>query len=186
VTIQRSEGAFTYNIKPTQIKDKNIFGEEVERYVIGISSAGDVSVQKFGVIGSFTESLMQTKRIIELTVLSVVKMIAGKISSRNIGGPVAIAKMAGQQARQGAVSLIAFIALLSINLAILNFLPIPVLDGGHLLFFLIEVIIRRPVSIRIRELAQQAGIFLLILLMVLVFYNDILNHFTGWTPLGGN
>ena len=186
VTIQRPEGTFTYDIKPMQIKDKNIFGEEVERYVIGISSAGDVFVQKFGVVGSFTESLVQTKRIIELTILSVVKMIAGKISSRNIGGPVAIAKMAGQQARQGAVSLIAFIALLSINLAILNFLPIPVLDGGHLLFFLIEVIIRRPVSIRIRELAQQAGIFLLILLMILVFYNDILNHFTGWTPLGGN
>jgi regulator of sigma E protease len=186
VTIRRGERTFTYDIQPTRMADKNIFGEEVQRYVIGISSAGDVFKQKYGLVGSLTQGVVQTGRIIELTVLSVVKMIAGKISSRNLGGPVAIAKMAGQQARQGVVSLISFIALLSINLAILNFLPIPVLDGGHLLFFLIEAVIRRPVSVRIRELAQQAGIFLLILLMILVFYNDIINQITGWTPMGGN
>lgn len=186
VTIRREEGTFTYDMKPTRITDKNIFGEEVQRYVIGISSAGDVFIKKFGLVGALTQGVAQTGRIIELTVISVVKIIGGKISSKNIGGPVAIAKMAGQQAQQGAVSLISFIALLSINLAILNFLPIPVLDGGHLLFFLIEAIMRRPVSIRIRELAQQAGIFLLILLMILVFYNDISNLITGWTPMGGN
>ncbi len=186
VTIRRGEETFTSDIQPTRMTDKNLFGEEIERYVIGISSAGDVFKQKYGLVGSLTQGVAQTGRIIELTVLSVVKMIAGKISSRNLGGPVAIAKMAGQQARQGVVSLISFIALLSINLAILNFLPIPVLDGGHLLFFFIEAVIRRPVSVRIRELAQQAGIFLLILLMILVFYNDIINQITGWTPMGGN
>jgi len=85
--------------------------------------------------------------------------------------------MAGEQAREGATHLLFFIALISINLAILNFLPIPVLDGGHLLFFFIEAVSGRPVSIRIREIAQQAGIFVLLLLMIYVFYNDIAKVF---------
>jgi len=88
-----------------------------------------------------------------------------------------IAEMAGQQAEQGMGPLLFFIALISINLAILNFLPIPVLDGGHLLFFFIELIRRKPVSLKVREIAQQAGMFVLLLLMVLVFYNDITRMF---------
>ncbi len=91
--------------------------------------------------------------------------------------PIMIAQMAGQEAREGAINLIFFIALISINLAILNFLPIPVLDGGHLLFFFVEAVTGRPVSIKIREIAQQAGIFVLILLMIFVFYNDIARVF---------
>jgi regulator of sigma E protease len=88
-----------------------------------------------------------------------------------------IAEMAGQQAKEGTSNLVFFIALLSINLAILNFLPIPVLDGGHLMFFTIEAIMRRPLSLRAWEIAQQAGIFILILLMIFVFYNDITRMF---------
>ncbi len=88
-----------------------------------------------------------------------------------------IAEMAGQQAKQGAANFVFFIALLSVNLGILNILPIPVLDGGHLVFLFIEAVTGHPVSIRIREIAQQAGIFILILLMVFVFYNDITRIF---------
>jgi regulator of sigma E protease len=77
------------------------------------------------------------------------------------------------------VSLLAFIALVSVNLGILNLLPVPVLDGGHILFFGIEAIIGRPVSLRVREVAQQVGIFLLMLLMIFVFYNDIMRLLTG-------
>ena len=90
-----------------------------------------------------------------------------------------IAELAGQQAREGALNFVFLIALLSINLAIINFLPIPVLDGGHILFFLIELIIGRPVNMRTREIAQQAGIFILITLMIFVFYNDISRIFTS-------
>ena len=78
-----------------------------------------------------------------------------------------------RSAKAGVGNLISFIALISINLAIINLLPIPVLDGGHLLFFLIEAIKGSPVSIKVREVAQQIGLFLLIMLMILVFYNDI-------------
>ena len=110
-----------------------------------------------------------------MTVLSVVKLIQGKLPAETLGGPIKIAKLAGAQAQLGIAALINFIAVISINLAILNFLPIPVLDGGHLMFFTIEMITRRPVSIKVREIAQQIGIFLLISLMIFVIFNDIVN-----------
>jgi regulator of sigma E protease len=176
-SIQRHGERIEREITPISRVSKNIFGEDVGRYVIGISSAGDIENREMGLVESFTESIVQTFNISKLTILSVVKMIQGKISSKNLGGPIMIAELAGQQARQGPVSLVFFIALLSINLAIINFLPIPVLDGGHILFFLIEALIGRPVNTRMREIAQQAGIFILIMLMIFVFYNDITRIF---------
>jgi regulator of sigma E protease len=86
--------------------------------------------------------------------------------------------LAGQQAQEGWVNLIFFTALLSINLGILNLLPIPILDGGHIFFFLVESILRRPLSLKSREVAQQVGMFVLILLMVFVFYNDLIRVFS--------
>jgi regulator of sigma E protease len=164
-------------ITPISRMSKNIFGEDVGRYVIGIASAGDIENHDMGLLEAFTESIVQTYNISKLTILSVVKIIQGTISSKNLGGPIMIAELAGQQARQGAANLVFFIALLSVNLAIINFLPIPVLDGGHILFFLIEALIGKPVNTRMREIAQQAGIFILIMLMIFVFYNDITRIF---------
>src|SRR6266540_3367975 len=103
--------------------------------------------------------------------------ILGDVSPRNIGGPILIAQMAGQQAQEGLGSFLAFLAVLSINLGVLNLLPVPVLDGGHLLFFLVEAVIRKPVAVKYREVAQQVGICLLALLMVYAFYNDIVRFF---------
>jgi regulator of sigma E protease len=127
---------------------------------------------------AFVESFAKTYEISYLTVLSIVKLIQGVVSTKTLGGPIMIAQMAGEQAREGAANLVFFIALLSINLAVLNFLPIPVLDGGHLLFFLIEAVMGKPVNRRVREVAQQAGIFVLLLLMIFVFYNDISRIFS--------
>jgi len=126
---------------------------------------------------SLSESIIQTYKITVMTIKGVAKLLQGAISPKTLSGPIMIAQMAGDQAREGAINLIFFIALISINLAILNFLPIPVLDGGHLLFFFIEAVTGSPVSIRVREIAQQAGIFVLILLMIYVFYNDIARVF---------
>jgi regulator of sigma E protease len=102
-----------------------------------------------------------------------VKLIEAKISPKTIGGPVLIYQMAGEVVQRGPVELLSFTALLSINLAILNLLPIPVLDGGHLLFSLIEWLRGKPVSLRKREIAQQVGMVLLVGLMIFAFYNDI-------------
>ena len=101
------------------------------------------------------------------------KIIERKVPAESLGGPILIAQMAQQEARQGILRLFYFIAIISVNLAVLNLLPIPVLDGGHILFYIIESIIRRPINVRVREAAQQVGILLLIMLMIFVFYNDI-------------
>jgi len=94
-----------------------------------------------------------------------------------LGGPIMIAQMAGDQAKEGIPNLIYFIAFISINLAIVNFLPIPVLDGGHLVFFMIEAISGSPISLRMREITQQIGIVVLLVLTVFVFYNDFVRLF---------
>ncbi len=177
--VSRGETTFEINITPELKTTRNIFGEDIKRYMIGIAASGNVFIKKLNPFQAFWASIDQTYNITKLTLITVGKLIQGKISAKTLGGPIMIAQMAGQQAKQGATNLLFFIALISINLATLNFLPIPVLDGGHLLFFFIEAIIRRPVNTKMREIAQQAGIFILILLMIYVFYNDITRVFFG-------
>lgn len=158
---------------------EDIFGEIQDRYIIGVTAAGSTGVIRLGPLEAFGESLHRTYLIVELTVLSVVKMIRGAVSVDNLGGPIMIAQMAGEQVRHGLVNLLGFIALVSINLGILNLLPIPVLDGGHLMFFGIEAAKGSPVSIRTREVAQQIGLFILLTLIIFVFYNDIMRIISG-------
>ena len=114
-----------------------------------------------------------------MTLVALFKMVAGDLSPKNLGGPLLIAQMAGQQAREGLASFFFFVAVLSINLGVLNLLPIPVLDGGHLFFFLLEWVLGRPVGIKQRERAQQVGVFILIGVMIYAFYNDIARFFEG-------
>jgi regulator of sigma E protease len=143
--------------------------------MIGIGS--QVTIEKGNPGLSIIKAFTQTYEYAKLTLVALFKMVTGEVSPRNLGGPILIAQMAGQQAQEGFASFLAFVAVLSINLGVLNLLPIPVLDGGHLLFFLVEAVIGRPVSVRYREMAQQVGIFLLLLLMVYAFYNDIARFF---------
>jgi len=177
ISVLRNEEAASLTVTPTLKPDKNLFGEDVERYVIGVFPAGDVITKKLNPVQAFSESLRHTYKVSELMVIGIAKLIQGNISADNLGGPIMIAQMAGDQAKEGIENLIYFIAFISINLAILNLLPIPVVDGGHLLFFFIEAVRGRPVSVRIREVAQQGGIFILFLLMLFVFYNDIMRYF---------
>ncbi|MFP4031608.1 MAG: RIP metalloprotease RseP [Desulfococcaceae bacterium] len=179
ITVARDAGQFHVQMAPERTAVPNLFGEETERYVVGITAGGEVFNQRLNPLEALGQSVVQTWRIAELTVVSVAKLIAGSLSADTLGGPIMIAQMAGEQAREGAANLVFFIALLSINLAILNILPIPVLDGGHLLFFVIEAVRGRPVSTRVREMAQQAGVFVLLLLMIFVFYNDISRLFSA-------
>ncbi len=175
--ISRNESVTSLKIKPESITSKNIFGEDFQRYVIGITSSGDVFSKELNFFQAFSESIIQSYNISKLTIVSIVKLIQGAISTKTLGGPLMIAQMAGQQAEEGASNLLFFIALLSINLGIINFLPIPVLDGGHLIFFFIEAATGRPVNVKFREISQQAGIFVLVSLMIYVFYNDITRMF---------
>lgn len=185
VQVVREGETRTFEIVPVLFSEENLLGEKVDSYRIGISTPGitipeaDRITIKHGPFQAVWQGVDQTYQICRLTLLSIGKLIKGTVSTKTLGGPIMIAEMAGQQAREGLTNLIFFIAVLSINLAVLNFLPIPVLDGGHLLFFFIEAAMGRPVNTRMREIAQQAGIFILIMLMIFVFYNDITRIFSS-------
>jgi len=107
------------------------------------------------------------------------KMIVGDVSWRNLSGPVTIADFAGQSAKMGMPHYLKFLALISISLGVLNLLPIPVLDGGHLLYYLVEIVKGSPVPDRIMEIGQQVGLALLVMLMAFAFYNDINRLISG-------
>jgi regulator of sigma E protease len=148
-------------------------GQSVEVGKIGISGPGRSIMRSSTPLLSLYDGLGATWGWTELTVIGLYKMIVGDISSKNIGGPLTIANISGEAAAQGASSVVFLIAILSINLGVLNLLPIPILDGGHLLFFLIEGILRKPLGERQRELAQQAGLVLLVGVMIFAFWNDL-------------
>lgn len=153
-------------------------GQSVAIGKIGISGPGRSLVRSSSPLMSLYSGLEATWGWTELTTIGIYKMIVGDISSKNIGGPLTIANISGEAAAQGASSVIFLIAILSINLGVLNLLPIPILDGGHLLFFLIEGILRKPLGERQRELAQQVGLVLLVGIMIFAFWNDLERMFS--------
>ena len=115
--------------------------------------------------------------MIGLTLNMLGKMVTGQISSDNLSGPVGIAKDAGTVAKRGLIATLSFMAIISISLGILNLLPIPVLDGGQILFVCIETVIRRPLPEKIQMAFQQIGVTALLFLMVFALYNDLARIF---------
>ncbi len=174
VTIDRKGKSFTLPITPegTTIQDADGKDEHIGRIGIKLSGAGTLLKSSSLWLAPW-EGLMATWEWCELTVRGIFKLITGEISSKNIGGPLMIASVSGEQAQQGLASVIWLIAILSINLGILNLLPIPILDGGHLFFFACEAILGRPLEERAREVAQQVGLVLLVFIMVYATWNDI-------------
>ncbi|MBL4903310.1 MAG: RIP metalloprotease RseP [Desulfocapsa sp.] len=165
-------------VTPTVQAAKNMFGEEVEqRYMIGIVRADDLFYTPTGIVGAFTAACQQTWMYISLTVLGFAKLIQQVVPVSDLGGPILIAQIAGQQMQAGWINFIFFTGLLSVNLGILNLLPIPVLDGGHLVFLSLEAIRRKPMSEKVQIYAQQFGIAFLGIAMIFVFYNDIARIF---------
>jgi regulator of sigma E protease len=172
-TIKRGNEQYDIPMTPRLLKTKNLFGEDIESYKIGVSPSSRVTIEKMNPFVAFWTSIKQTWFISKLTVMSIVKIFEGVISPKTLGGPILIAQMAGAQVKEGIVPFILFMALLSINLAVLNLLPIPILDGGHIFFYLIEIITRKEINIKWREMAQQIGFVLLVMLMIFVFIMDI-------------
>ena len=173
VIVERSAGEKSFLIKPRLSKSKNIFGEEESTYLIGVSPAGKTIIEKRNPWDAIIASVDKTWYISKLTVISVVKMFEGVISPRTLGGPIFIAQVAGAQVKEGIIPFILFMAVLSINLGVINLFPIPVLDGGHIFFYLIEIVIRRDISIKVKEIFQQIGFIILLMLMLFVIFIDI-------------
>ncbi|MGF1760541.1 sigma E protease regulator RseP [Photobacterium sagamiensis] len=127
---------------------------------------------QFGPLEAVSKAVEKTWRLTTLTFDMVGKLVTGDIAIKNLSGPISIAKGAGMTADYGIVYFLGFLALISVNLGIVNLLPLPVLDGGHLLFFAIEAITRRPVSERVQDIGYRVGSAILVALMAVALFND--------------
>lgn len=173
LVIERGGRHITLVVVPELTRDKNIFGEPIEEGRLGIGASDDRIYKSYMPHVAIWKGTERTLDLTKLTVLSVIKLIQGTLPVKSIGGPIMIVQMTGEQAKVGFFSYVSFIALLSINLAILNLLPIPILDGGHILFLAAEIVMGRPLSVKWREIAQQVGLVIIFSLILFAFLNDI-------------
>ncbi len=170
--VDRHGAIITLTITPEP--HKTIEGDvPVEIGKIGITGPGRSVIRAESPLTAVFHGARATWGWSELTVVGIYKMFTGEISSKHLGGPIMIASASGQAAEHGMADVAFLVAILSINLGILNLLPIPILDGGHLFFFACEAILRRPLGERQREFAQQIGLVLLFGIMIFAFFNDI-------------
>jgi regulator of sigma E protease len=171
--VRRDGQDLPLTIKPTQ--------EETDgkTYLIGISPQQETIFKRFGPVEAARAGADRAMELIGLTLVFIKKLFAGHVSAKSIGGPITVVQIAGQAAQTDLASILSVLAFLSIQLGILNLFPIPILDGGHLFFNLFELVFRRPLSLRTREIAQQVGLILILMLMILAFYNDIVRLFFG-------
>lgn len=181
ITVMRDGERLTFSPVPEESMVQNEKGEEVKRAIIGfyITNAAEVEHVRLNPADAFTESFSDTWKIIKMTCLVVVNLFRGAVSLDTVGGPIMIGQMTGQIVQEGIGELIPFTAIISINLGIINLFPIPILDGGVILFLLFELVMRKPVSVNKREFAMKIGLSLLLLLMAVVFYNDIMRLFSS-------
>jgi regulator of sigma E protease len=135
--------------------------------------------EQYGPLESLGRAVAKTWDISVFSLKMLGRMILGQVSWKHLSGPVTIADFAGQSAQMGWISYVTFLALISISLGVLNLLPIPLLDGGHLMFYAVEVVKGAPVSERAMELGQRIGLALLLVVMAFAFYNDLNRLLTG-------
>lgn len=179
LTVERDARARTFTVTPRTIVRKTIFGEDISLWQIGIRSSGKAEYTPLTLWGAALSGARKTWEMSSLIWQGIVKLFQRVVPLDQVGGPIMIAQMVGEQAHQGLANLLLLTALISINLGILNLFPIPVLDGGHLLFLGLEMLFRRPLPRRLQILTMKIGLFLLIALMILATSNDLWRLFKG-------
>ena len=170
IKAERGDGQVEVAVTPDRNQDKTgplAYGS----IGVGLAQAQMVQV-RYGVIDSIAHSARQTADMTALSARMLAKMVQGQISLKNLSGPITIADYAGQSARLGLGIFLTLIAFISINLGLMNLMPIPMLDGGHLLYYCVEIIQRRPPSERFLEMSQRAGMAVLAGLMCVALFND--------------
>jgi regulator of sigma E protease len=168
-------------VTPIAVEER---GRQIGRIGASVADSGQSRIDlmttvRYGPIAALGKAVWETWDKSAFSLVMIGKMITGEVSWRNISGPVTIADYAGQSARLGLDYYLKFLALVSISLGVLNLLPIPILDGGHLLYYVVEIIKRGPLSERTMEIGQQIGLALLLMLMAFAFYNDINRLISG-------
>jgi regulator of sigma E protease len=174
--MKRGDRNVTLTAAPKLTEETDALGNKIKIGVIGVvndEALGQPHVVTYGPLEALGQATVETGRIIARTGDFLSRFAAGREDKCQLGGPVKIADMAGKAAQLGFQWLIQLVALLSVGIGVLNLLPIPPLDGGHLLFYAIEAVLRRPVSERVVELVYRAGLFAVLLFMGFVFWNDL-------------
>jgi len=172
-SIKRQGELITLAIIPRVEKMKNILGQEVEIGLIGIGHSDELKVVRYGPVESILRGAQQTANLTALTCTALFRMFTGQMSLKeSVTGPIGIFYITGKAAKMGFVYLLQIMASLSVSLGIVNLFPVPVLDGGHLLFLFIEKIKGKPVSVKFQENAMRVGLTVLVTLMLLIFYSD--------------
>jgi len=181
VKVRRGAEVVNVTVTPEPVKGTDENGKEVTVGRIGISKKlGGKVIESQSIFSAPFKGIQAVYEWCVVTVEVVVKLFSGGMSAKQIGGPILIVDAAAKAAEVGAYTYFNFIAIISINLAILNLLPVPVLDGGHLLFFGIEALRRKPLSDKILIAANKVGMALLLMLITFVFYNDIVRIVVPW------
>lgn len=182
LTVSRDGATQQIAVTPTIRTLKNLFGEDEKVPLVGIVASGKTKTVPLGAGSAAGEAVYQTWNVLVLTYTGLLKLIERVVPLDSLGGPIMIAQMVSKRASEGLGNVVALAALISVNLGVLNLLPIPVLDGGHLLFYILEICMRRPVSPRLRQLTTRLGLAFLLALMIFATVNDIrrqLSMFNG-------
>ncbi|WFS63747.1 RIP metalloprotease RseP [Pseudodesulfovibrio thermohalotolerans] len=172
VVVDRTGETLSLTVTPQVNTFKNLFGEDVTVPMVGINQAGQMRYEPIDGLGIWP-ALAHTWYMSEVVVKGFLSIIERLIPVESVGGPIMLAQMVHQSAQNGFFDLLGMMALISINLAIINLLPIPVLDGGHILFFGLEIVFRRPLSERWKAMSMRVGLLVLLLLMSLAIFNDV-------------
>lgn len=171
--VERAQRLVTLQLRPKIIEDQNIFGEKVTRRIIGISPLGTQTTVYYGLIDGIDYAWEETKQASLLIVQSVQKLLTGVVGADKLGGVITIVDVTAEASAAGILALFFFTALISVNLGVLNLLPIPALDGGHIIFNLYEMVTGRSASEQAMMYMTIIGWAILISLMMLGLYNDI-------------
>ena len=172
VTVDRGGENLVLTVTPMINSYTNLFGETVTVPMVGINQSGNIRFEPVDGIG-FTAALQHTWNMSTVVVKGFLSIIERLIPMENVGGPIMLAQMVSKSAETGIFALLGMMAIISINLAIINLLPIPVLDGGHILFFTLEIVFRRPLNEKWKARAMRVGLLILLLLMSLAIFNDV-------------
>lgn len=174
VEVKRGSESDVLTVKPLNEFNANIADSEADEFGLLFISSRDNEFVKFGFVDGFFEAIEQTYVITVGTLEALGQMITGTRSATELGGIIRIGAVAGDMAQQGLIALIMFTALLSINLGLINLFPIPMLDGGHLMFYAAEAVMGKPIPEQIQEYAFRFGLFFLVCIMVFANLNDIM------------
>jgi regulator of sigma E protease len=178
LTWRRGQRVMSGSFSLKQEKGVGELGQITDRFVVGIRNWVPLRLEPptnnpHPITYALQEAVSETASMVRFTVYSIIRLLQGRLTVKSIGGPLAIFEVSGTAAREGVLNYLKLMAFISINLGLINLLPIPLLDGGHLVFALIEAVMRRPLSLRVREKAYIIGLVLLLLLMILAVKNDV-------------